>query len=175
MPTLTANELERLLEKLEKQAEPLTPESLERVATAIAAVFRLKPDEVAILELLPPGKLLRFVLPEKLRAVGSIPLTSNTALAARTARESRSDIVNNFTSFRHASVFEGVPLGRRYDESIQKMMSAPIVHENRVIGVVQLCHKGISPVDAGPDFTPIDLAQLQGLSGLLSRFLALSR
>lgn len=175
MPTRTANELERLVEQLEKQAHPLLPESLERVAQAIAAVFRLQTDEVAVLEILPPGKLLRFVLPEKLRAVGSIPITSGSALAARTARERRSDIVNNFPSFRHASVFEGVPLGRRYDESIQKMMSAPILRDNRAIGVVQICRKGISPTDAGPDFTTTDLAELQGLSGVLSRFLALLR
>lgn len=175
MQTRNASEVERLLEEFEKQAEPLLPESLERVATAIAAVFRLQSDEVAVLEIMPPGKLLRFVLPERLRTIGSIPLTSNLALAARTARERRSQIVNNFASFRHASVFEGVPLGRRYDESIQKMMSAPILRENRVIGVVQLCRKGISSTDAGPDFTAADLAELQGLSGLLSRFLALSR
>lgn len=175
MPARTASELERLLEQLEKQAEPLLPESLERVATAIAGVFRAKSDEVAVLEIVPPGKLLRFVLPEKLRAIGSIPLTSNAALAARTARERRSDIVNNFPSYRHASVFEAVPLGRRYDEAIQKLMSAPILRENRVIGVAQICRKGISPIDAGPDFTASDLAALQDLSSLLSRFLALSR
>jgi hypothetical protein len=175
LPTRPTGELERLLEQLEKQAEPLLPESLERVATAIAAAFRLKSDEVAILEILPSGKLLRFVLPEKLRAVGSIPLTSSSALAARTARERRSDIVNNFPSFRHASVFEGVPLGRRYDEAIQKMMSVPILRENRVIGVAQLCRKGSSPIDAGPDFTATDLTMLQDLSSLFSRFLALHR
>jgi len=175
LQTGTTNELEKLLEQFEKEAEPLLAESLERVAKAIAAVFRLQSDEVAVLEILPPGKLLRFVLPEKLRTIGSIPMTSNLALAARTARERRSQIVNNFASFRHASVFEGVPLGRRFDESIQKMMSAPILRENRAIGVVQVCRKGISPIDAGPDFTATDLAELQGLSGLLSRFLALGR
>ena len=175
MQTRTASDVERLLEEFEKRGEPLLPEELERVAGAIAGLFRLQSDEVAVLEILPPGKLLRFVLPEKLRAIGSIPMTSNLALAARTARERRSQIINNFASFRHASVFEGVPLGRRYDEAIQKMMSAPIVRENRVIGVVQICRKGISPTDAGPDFSAADLAELQGLSPLLSRFLALSR
>jgi len=174
LPAGTANELEQVLEQLEKQAGPLLPESLERVAKAIAGAFRLKSDEVAVLEILPSGKLLRFVLPEKLRAVGSIPLTSNLALAARTARTRRSDIVNNFASFRHASVFEGVPLGRRHDEAIHKMMSAPILRGNRVIGVAQLCRKGSSPAEAGPDFTTGDLAALQGLNSLLSRFLALS-
>jgi hypothetical protein len=173
LPIRTANELERLLEELEKQEQPLAPESLERVSAAIAGLFRLQPDEVAVLEIVPPGRLLRFVLPEKLRAVGSIPLISGSALAARTARERRADIVNNFASFRHASVFEGVPLGRREEESIHKLMSAPILREDRVVGVVQLCRKGISPMDAGPDFTQADMAELKSLGGLLSRVLAL--
>jgi hypothetical protein len=173
MPTHTTDELERLLEKFENQAQPLDPEALDRISAAIAGLFRLKPDEVAILEVVPPGKLLRFVLPAKLRSVGSIPLVSGSALAARTARERRADIVNNFSSFRHASVFEGVPLGRREEEAIQKLMSAPILHENRVVGVVQLCRKGISPVDAGPDFTQADMVEMKNLGGLLSRLLAL--
>ena len=149
--TQTAGSLEKLIEELEQQAEPGSPEALGRVSEAIAGIFRLKPDEVAVLTIVPPGKLLRFVIPEKLRAAGTIPLNSNSALAARTARLRRADIVNNFPSFRHATVFEGFPLGRRSDEWIQK--SAPIVKDNRVIGVVQLCRKGISPMDAGPDFS----------------------
>ena len=139
------------------------------------SVFRLRADEVAVLEIVPPGKLLRFVLPEGLRAVGTIPLNSGSALVARTARLRRVDILNNFPACRHASVFEGVPLGRRYDEAIQKIMSAPILHDNRVIGVVQLCRKGNSPMDAGPDFTSSDMAEMKGLANLLARFLALSR
>jgi hypothetical protein len=175
LATYTASDLERLLEEMEKQAVPPSPEALDRVSEAIAGIFRLKADEVAVLEILPPGKLLGFVLPEKLRAAGTIPMNSNLALAARTARLRRADIVNNFPSFRHASVFEGFPLGRRYDESIQKIVSAPIVRDNRVIGVVQLCRKGISPMDAGPDFTASDLADLQNLGDLLTRFLTFSR
>ena len=173
--TRTASDLEQLLDELEKQAAPIPPESIERVAKAIADIFRLKTDEVAILEIAPPGKLLRFVVPAQLRAVGTIPLSSSSALAARTVRSRRAEIVNSFHSFPHASVFEGVPMGRRYDESIYKMVSAPILNENRVIGVVQLCRKGISPLDAGPDFTASDLAELKGLSNLLVRFLALNR
>jgi hypothetical protein len=173
--TQTAGNLEKLLDELEQQAGPPSPEALERVSEAIAAVFRLKSDEVAVLEILPAGKLLRFVLPEKLQSAGTIPLNSNTTLAARTARLRRAEIVNNFPSFRHATVFEGFPLGRRPEESIQKIVSAPIVRDNRVIGVVQLCRKGISPIDAGPDFTASDLTELKSLDGLLTRFLTFSR
>jgi GAF domain len=171
----TVTELEQLLDQLEKESAPISPDSLERVAKAIASIFHLKTDEVAILEILPPGRLLRFVLPDKLRAVGTIPLSSSSALAARTVRSRRAEVVNNFPGFRHATVFEAVPLGRRHDEPIQKIVSAPILNDNRVIGVVQLCRKGSSSTDAGPDFTAGDLAELKGLGNFLTRLLALKR
>jgi GAF domain len=175
VPTQTATDLEKLLDDFEKQATPLSAEDLERVSDTLSGIFRLKSDEVAILEILPPGKLLRFVIPVKLHAVGTIPLNSSSALAARTARLRRPDVINNFTSLPHASVFEGVPLGRRYDESIQKILSAPVVRDNRVVGVVQLCRKGISTLDAGPDFSTKDLAEVKALGELLARFLSLHR
>ena len=175
MATRTTNDLEKLLDEMKEQAAPPAPEDLERVSEAIAGIFRLEADEVAVLEILPPGRLLRFVLSERLRTVGTIPLSSTSVLAARTARLRRPDIINNFPAFPHATVFEGVPLGRRYDESIQKILSAPILRDNRVIGVVQLCRKGVSPMDAGPDFAAGDLATLTNLGDLLARFLALSR
>jgi hypothetical protein len=121
----------------------------------------------------PPGKWLTFVLPGKLRQVGAIPLTSTVALAARTARERRADIVNNFAAARHASVFEGVPIGRRSGQSIQKIMSAPILRGDEIIGVVQISRKAHSLADAGPDFTAKDLTELRGLNNLLGRFLQL--
>jgi len=66
-------------------------------------------------------------------------------------------------------------LGRHQRESIQKILSAPIVRDNRVIGVVQLCRKGTSPTNAGPDFAASDLNELKNLGDLLARFLTLSR
>jgi len=119
------------------------------------------------------GRTLRFVIPERLRPVGSIPLSSTTALAARTVREHRSDIVNNFPIARHATVFEGVPLGRGSGESIQKIMSAPILRGKTVVGVAQICRKGASLSDAGPDFSSRDLSELQKLNQTLDRLLAL--
>jgi hypothetical protein len=175
VPTQTATDLERLLDDIEKHGNSTSTEDLERVSEILAGIFRLRTDEIGILEILPPGKLLRFVIPNKLQVVGTIPLNSSSALAARTARLRRPDIINNFTSLPHASVFEGVPLGRRSDESIQKILSAPIVRDNRVVGVVQLCRKGISALDAGPDFSTKDLAEVKSLSELLTRFLLLHR
>jgi hypothetical protein len=146
-------------------------ETLSKVAAVLSKQFNVDPDEVAILELNYKSKNLKFVIPEKLAAVGSIPLSSATALAARTAREGRPEIVNNFGSARHASVFEGVPLGGRQGEPIQKIMSAPISDGAHVLGVVQISRKGHSPSDAGADFTQKDLRTLTSLCPLLERFL----
>jgi hypothetical protein len=90
-------------------------------------------------------------------------------------RERRSDILNNFSLSKHASVFEGVPLGRGSGESIHKIISAPILRGNSVIGVAQICRKGASLTDAGPDFTSRDLSELQGLNKALVRLLSLCR
>jgi hypothetical protein len=169
----TATELEYLLDRLEKDPAQLPPEWVEQVAMEIGKVFHVQADEVAVLEFLPAGKSLKFLLPEKLRAVGTIPLSSTTALAARTARERRADVVNNFASARHASVFEGVPLGRGEGSSIQKIMSVPILRGDKVIGVVQISRKGNSPGDSGPDFTSRELSELQGLNYLMGRILGL--
>jgi hypothetical protein len=173
LPTRTATELDYLLDRLEKNAANLPSDWMEAVALEIGKIFRVQPDEVAVLELLPGGKSLKFMLPEKLHVVGTIPLTSTTALAARTARERRADLVNNFATSRHASVFEGVPLGRGEASSIQKIMSAPILRGDAVVGVVQISRKGNSPGDSGPDFTSRELSELQGLNHLMGRIVAL--
>ncbi len=166
-------ELDHILEELEKNSQPMDSPSLARVAEHLAKVFGVKPDEVAILAVSDKNKFLKFVIPEKLQTIGSIPMTSTGSLAARTAREKRAELVNNFTAARHASVFEGVPLGRRQGESIHKIMSAPIVNEDKVAGVVQISRKGHSASNAGPDFTQKELRELVSISGVLGRFLKL--
>jgi hypothetical protein len=174
MAARIAPELEEVLERMEKESAPPDSKSLSEVACHVAKLFGVKEDEVAIMEIAPSGRTLRFVLPEKLRHVGSIPLSSTTALAARTAREGRSDIVNNFSVAKHATVFEGVPLGRP-GEPIHKIMSAPILRGNAVIGVAQICRKGASLTGAGPDFGSRELSDLNGLNHALGRLLALFR
>ncbi len=169
-----ATELGNLLEKWEKDSKPIESETLAQFAEAIAKGFGVKPDEVGILTLTGKNKFLKFLIPEKLQAVGTIPLTSTGALAARTARDKRAEITNTFVTSRHATVFEGVPLGRRHDEPIQKIMSAPILWDEKVLGVVQISRKGRTPTDAGPDFSQQDLRTLTGVTNLLARFIRLS-
>jgi hypothetical protein len=148
-------------------------DSLNHIARILAKLFGVEMDEVAILKLVPKYRSLKFVIPEKLNPVGTIPLTSTTALAARTARDRKAELVNNFSTARHANVFEAVPLGRDPSELIQKIMSAPILDGTRVQGVVQISRKAKSPAEAGADFTPSDLRMLTSLAPALERFLKL--
>jgi len=59
---------------------------------------------------------------------------------------------------RHAAVFEGVKTAT--GESIQKIISAPILFEEKVVGVMQISRKGGSLLSAGPDFTPEELGRV---------------
>jgi hypothetical protein len=76
-----------------------------------------------------------------LRNVGHIPLSSTSALAARTVRDSRPEIVNNFATLRHASVFEGIKGESLNASAIQRSISAPILAEGKVMGVIQITRK----------------------------------
>jgi GAF domain len=164
-------DLGTLIDALASQGLPPDGDALKHVAKAVGKLFGVAPDEVAVLSLNSKGKSLKFVIPEKLAAVGTIPLSSTSALAARTAREKRPELTNNFSTSRHATVFEGVPLGRDPAELIQKIMSAPILDGTHVVGVVQISRKGRSSSDAGQDFTQKDLRELTSISPTLVRFL----
>jgi len=173
MPELQIASLGSLVSSLESGEATLNTETLNEMAAMIAAAFGVDRDEVAVLRLVPRYKALKFVVPEKLMPVGTIPLTSTSALAARTARDRKAEVINNFSTARHANVFEAVPLGRDPGELIQKIMSVPILDGNKVQGVVQISRKARSLAAAGADFTQKDLRNLALLSPLLNRFLKL--
>ena len=173
MPEAQIASLGSLVSSLESGEASVNAESLGEIAAMIASVFGVDRDEVAIMRLVPRYKALKFVVPAKLTPVGTIPLTSTSALAARTARERKAEIINNFSTARHANVFEAVPLGRDPGELIQKIMSVPILDGGKVHGVVQISRKARSLAEAGADFTQKDLRSLTSLSSVLNRFLKL--
>jgi len=145
--------------------------SIPMLAERIAKNLQVKTEEVAILLIAEKQRSLQFLVPEALRNVGSIPLSSTSALAARTARESRPDILNSFSTVRHATVFEGVKADSLSANAIQKIMSAPILCEGKVIGVIQISRKGSSAVEAGPDFTPDDLGKVLAICKPLGKLI----
>jgi hypothetical protein len=175
MATSLVTELERLAEALDVEGAEPVEIPLAAMAQRIAKSLDVKTDEVAILGVSTRWRHLHFLVPQALKNVGFIPMSSTSALAARTVRESRPEINNNFSAVRHASVFEGVKAATVTGESIQKIVSAPILCEGKVVGAMQISRKGATPMEAGVDFTSEDLGKVLALCrplGKLVRHLA---
>jgi hypothetical protein len=175
MATSLVTELERLAEALDVEGGGPVEIPLAAMAEKIAKNLGVEADEVAILGVSTRWRHLHFLVPQALKNVGFIPMSSTSALAARTGRESRPEINNNFSAVRHASVFEGVKAATVTGESIQKIVSAPILCEGKVVGVMQISRKGATPMEAGADFTSEDLGKVLALCrplGKLVRHLA---
>jgi hypothetical protein len=165
------SEMERIANALGTEEGGSMKISLSTVAEKIARNLGVKNDEVAILAVSTKWRHLHFVVPEALKNVGFVPLSSNSALAARTARDSRPEIENNFAAAKHATIFESVRITEGAGGTIQKMISAPILLDGKVIGVIQVSRKGANPHSAGPDFTPDDLGKILALCKPLGKFL----
>jgi GAF domain-containing protein len=145
--------------------------SISALAERIAKSLHVKSDEVAILAVSEKWRHLYFLVPEALRNVGHIPLSSTSALAARTVRDSRPEIMNNFSTVRHASVFEGVKTDSLNAHAIQRIISAPILAEGKVIGVIQISRKAPAVTEAGPEFTADDLGKLLAICKPLGKLI----
>jgi hypothetical protein len=169
MSTSLVTELERLASALEKDEASVKDVSLEMLAAKIAKELHVKSDGVAILGVSNRWRHLHFLVPAALKNVGFIPLTSNSALAAKTVRESRPEINNEFSKVRHATVFEGVKAATTTGESIQKIISAPILSDGKVVGVMQVSRKGENANASGLDFSSDDLGKVLALCLPLAR------
>ena len=166
-----ASELERIANAIESDATATSQISLTGIAARIAKNLGVRPDEVALMGVSTRWRHLHFLVPETLKQVGFIPLSSTSSIAARTARESRPDIINNFASVRHATVFEGVKISGESSELIQKLISAPILSGDKVVGVIQVSRKGANTSVAGPDFSADDLGKVLALCKPLGKLL----
>jgi len=166
-------DLTRIVDELVKEGQKINPATLGKLAEQVSKSFNVKPDEVALLALVGQEKFLKFLVPEKLQQVGNIPMTSTNSLAVRTAKEKKPEIINNFATARHPTVFEAVPLGQQRSDPIQKIMSAPLTAENKVVGVIQISRKGKTLGAAGADFSPKELNDLIAVAGVLGRCLKL--
>jgi len=165
------SELERLASAVDAQKPGEQEISLPAVAERIAKTLGVRAEEVAILAVSTKWRHLFFLVPQALKNVGFIPLSSPSALAARTARENRADVDNRFHDTRHASVFEGVKAETLSADAIQKIVSAPIVVGEKVIGVLQVSRKGTSPSAAGPDFSSDDVNKIAAVCGPLGKLI----
>ena len=164
------SELERIARALETEDTGAAQPPLPAIAEKIAKIIGVRNEEIAILGVSTRWKHLHFLVPEALKNVGFIPLSSTSALAPKTVRESRPEIDNNFSAARHAVVFENIKLSGESLDPIQKIISAPILFDGKVVGVIQVSRKGATPAAAGPDFTAEQLGNLLALCKPLGKF-----
>ena len=139
--------------------------ALQQLVSSLAGLFQVSDDEIALLRV--QDSQLVFVLPERLRDAGSIPLSATaTSIAARTVASGKAELHNRAISVRHASVFEGMGEKDRR-QPIHKMMSVPLSRSGLAVGVVQVSRKG-APDASVPDFTADDLKTLTQVVASLS-------
>ncbi len=163
----------KLVDQLRKAGGAPTDAGLNELATSLAQPFKAKHDEVAILRLSPDGRTLSFLFPLKLSKIGSIPLTASHSLAAKTIRDKRGEIVNNFSVYKHPTVFEAIDLSAEEKAApIQKILSAPMIVNGKVVGAIQISRKGKPGEAVGPDFTAQNLAELTTVGTILGQFVA---
>jgi GAF domain-containing protein len=163
----------KLVDQMKKAGGVPGEEALNQLATALSQPFKAKKDEVAILRLSSDGRMLSFLFPSKLSKVGAIPLTASHSLAAKTIRDKRGEIVNNFSVYKHPTVFEAIDLSAEEKATpIQKILSAPMIVNGKVVGAIQISRKGKPGDPVGPDFSPRDMAELTTVGTILGQFVA---
>ncbi|MGD0694528.1 MAG: GAF domain-containing protein [Terriglobia bacterium] len=162
----------KLVEDMRKAGIYPPDEALSKLAAQMGPFFKAKKDEIAILRLSNDGKMLSFVFPARLVKVGNIPLTTSHSLAAKTIRDKRGELVNNFSVYKHPTVFEAIDLSSEEKAApIQKIVSAPMIVDGKVVGVIQVSRKAKPGDPVGPDFTPKDLAELSTVGTILGKYL----
>ena len=169
--TSLVSELERLAEAIGSQKSGNAEISLPTVAERIAKSLGVRNEEVAILALSTKWRHPHFLVPQSLKNVGFIPVSSPSALAARAVRENRAEIDNRFHETRHARVFEGVKADILSAEAIQKIVSVPIPYDGEVTGVLQISRKRTTAASAGIDFALHDVEKIATLCRPLGKLL----
>lgn len=166
--------LENYCDQLEQQLGRLPQEKrLPLAAKALQSAFKLQEDEVAIFSYEPRMEVFHFVWPTLLQATGVIPLKANNSLVSKTGRERKGYLDNHFSRTAHTFIFEFVqdkqnPSGHR---PIQKIISAPLVTDGQLRGVIQASRKGLPGEEVGNDFRKTELEALEQICAVLARLL----
>jgi GAF domain-containing protein len=144
---------------------------LETAAGEIAAFFSVQPHEVAYFQVDATRRSAVFRWPPQSGLTMDIPIKSHgSSLLCATAREERGFINNSFATTPHLHMFEHVLAEREQRIPVQKIISVPVVRDGTLRGILQVCRKGKSAVDAGLDFTGADLQHLEQIATVLARY-----
>lgn len=155
----------RLAAKLATRAAGVDPkefflELVDMVARDASEELGRQIDEIGILIVGTEGKYLRFAAPRKLCDLGTIPTTKRDSIAVAVLTRKNAEANNNVPLARHVAFFESVKV-RETAQPIMKMVTAPIIADDVVVGIAQVSKKGDSLAGAGPDFSAADVRRVK--------------
>ena len=164
--------IEQLRQKLAKLLFAALPAArLETAAGEVAAHFGVQPHEVAYFQVDGARRAAIFRWPPQSGMTMDIPIKSHgSSLLCATAREERGFINNAFATTPHLHMFEHVLAEREQRIPVQKIISAPVLKDGTLRGIVQVSRKGRSAAEAGADFSETDLRDLEAITLVLARF-----
>lgn len=137
---------------------------IDKTCEYLADLFEVDQTEIAIIILTNNEKFLRFIAPKKLYKGGAtFPLSKRESLSTKVMLTKKSDIKNDVINIKHLSIYEQVKTSEEKPKPIQKMLTVPLIHEDKAVGVIQISKKGLSPDEAGQDFSDIDVQKLLSL------------
>lgn len=145
---------------------PLDPTArVAATAHELAGFFQVEPHEVGIFVVDSQQRTANFAWPPHTGRAINLPLKSfTTSLVSATARERRGLIDNAFATTPHLHMFEHGLVEREQRQTIQKVMSVPVSHNQALRWIVQVGRKGNTAAEAGPDFTAENLQQLERIA-----------
>jgi hypothetical protein len=159
---MTARELAAALEELaqgEVDAKSWR-KAVELVAQATTSAFGVKVNEVALLVRTSDNLRLKFEHPMPLAKGINVFPVSAPSFAGEVLRASRGIVENGFAATKHLSFYERIQAVDQKSKTIQKIMGAPLWIGQFSFAVIEVSRKGETAAEAGPDFTPLDLARL---------------
>lgn len=174
-------EFKRELDCLQEEVLPredLFKQLMKNVGPMIVDAFSVQDNGVAILIVKDQGLLLRFAYPFRLSSdkKNLFPIAASS-IAGEVFRARKGRIDNNVPKIRHLDIYERMNYERIYGKEkgsvkIQRMISAPLLLAGgECLGVIQGSRKGKSLEEAGPNFTPNDLLDLNDLSSWLAPYI----
>jgi hypothetical protein len=166
-------DIRRELEAVRKGGPPsadLLKRLMASLGPAIAQVFSVREDEVAILLVRDQGLMLGFAYPFNFYGdQKNLFPVSAPSIAGEALRAGKGRIDNNVSQIQHLDIYERINVKAQRPVKIQKMVSAPLLTPaSRPVGVIQVSRKARSPEAAGSNFTPHDLCNLTELSNWLA-------
>ena len=157
--TAKINEIcERLNDENRKE---IFEELTDSISAYLAELFKVTPEEIALIVLTNNKRFLRFIAPKKLYHGGAtFPLTKRESVSTKVMMTKKCEIKNDMLKIKHLSIYEQVKMDENKPKPIQKMITVPLLQGETAIGVIQISRKGYTLEESGEDFSENDGKQI---------------